>query len=448
MDALRAAAAARLDAAAAAAASDAGDDASGGAEQTSDSPTAPLPLAPSAALFRAEAEALIASDADLERLLDAREQRVDAAADLLEEIARFRAIVRPADIVPAAMPAAMPSGTWTFAGHTTAGWPILVVRCVHWNPAVYSGIDEYIRYVAYFMEVQARARMGAGVSRHMIIFDMAQYSTAQMTPMAFRCAKQLISIVSQQYPERLGVCVSVNCSLLFQTFWAMCSPFVDPKTKKKLCFVSGSDSAHDPASRARVHSVLSRFIADDALEECYGGTHAVYPHARTYGDVSERIAAYAGTNPPLDVKEERVAIRRAALGEADAGDFADDDDGDDGGGAAAPWRTRELLVAKEETVEVPLPPASAARTLRWRFRCLAKDVGFSVRYARAGAEEADDGARVVVANARRMVHRGSFAVPISKAEGAGCATVRFVFDNTFSWLANKRVELRWRVEEA
>ena len=431
-------------------ASGAGDDASGDAEPVDDSPIAPLPLVPSAALYRAEAEALAASDSELKRLLDAREQKVDAAAALLEEIARFRAIVRPDLLVPAAMPAAMPSGTWTFAGHTTAGWPILVVRCVHWKPAHYSGIDEYIRYVAYFMEVQVRARMGAGVSRHMIIFDMAQYSAAQMTPLAFRCAQQLISIVSQQYPERLGVCVSVNCSLLFQTFWAMCSPFVDAKTKKKLCFVSGSDGAHDPASRARTHAVLSRFIADDALEECYGGTHAAYPHPRTYGDVSERIAAYAGTNPPLNAKEERVAICRAALGDADDDDFArDDGDGDDDSGGAAPWRTRELLVGKEETVDVPLPPASAARTLRWRFRCRAKDVGFSVRYARAGAaaEEADDGARVVVANARRMVHRGSFAVPASGAEGTGGATVRFVFDNTFSWLANKRVELRWRVEE-
>ena len=138
-------------------------------------PSGPLPLFADASLHRAESEALIASDEDLVRLLAAREQNVEAAAELLEAIARFRAIVRPSQLTPAAMPAALPSGTWTLAGHTRAGWPIVVVRSAFWIPADYTGVEEYIRYVAYFMEVQARARMGAGVSRHMIIFDLGTY---------------------------------------------------------------------------------------------------------------------------------------------------------------------------------------------------------------------------------------------------------------------------------
>ena len=322
-----------------------------------------------------------------------------------------------------------------------------------------------------------------------------------MTPFALKCAKQLISIVSQQYPERLGVCVCVNCSLLFQTFWALCAPFVDPKvrticngedlyiahlpahvaaslsqvlslshthtlfvsfprvchtvhaqTRKKLCFVSGSNSATDPGSCARAHAVLSQFVADEELEPCYGGTHVPYPHPRTYGDVDERIAIYAGTNPPLDSEEEKNAFRRAALGGSDDSDFA----ADTGDAASSGWSARDLLVSRVETVEVVVPPAGSGgeRIARWRFRCLAKDVDFSLDFASSAEAEAEVGEEggaasaegpvrdvvIIVAAARRLVHRGTFAVPASGG------TLRFTFDNSFSWLANKHVELRWRVD--
>ena len=161
---------------------------------------------------------------------------------------------------------------------------------------------------------------------------------------------------------------------------------------------------------------------------------------------------YAGTNPPLDSEEEKSAFRRAALGGSDDSDFA----ADTGDAASSGWSARDLLVSRVETVEVVVPPAGSGgeRIARWRFRCLAKDVDFSLDFASGAEAEAEVGEEggaasaegpvrgvvIIVAAARRLVHRGTFAVPASGG------TLRFTFDNSFSWLANKHVELRWRVD--
>lgn len=43
------------------------------------------------------------------------------------------------------------TGTWRFMGFAKNGMPVVLVRARLWNPGKYS-VNEYVKYVAYFME--------------------------------------------------------------------------------------------------------------------------------------------------------------------------------------------------------------------------------------------------------------------------------------------------------
>lgn len=409
-------------------------------------PTSPLPVKPEPVAVAAEVAALLADDAGLMRILDARNQNVAASADLLQSIAHYRARVCPADLTPAACPNALSSGNWSFAGHTRSGWPILIGRCKNWRPNQYANLDEYIRYIAYIMEVTVAARMAAGVTKHLIIFDLAQWgnTAAHFTPFAWSCVRQLFSTITEQYPERLGACVAVNTSWLFYVAWKFMAPWISVNTRKKILFASGSDSAIDSTSRASAHALLSRFVADDVLERCFGGTHGDYPHPSTYGSVAEwsALQLHSPSNPAFDAVEEQQEMLSAR--------GAPEDDTLTG----VVWTSTLISVKTTHSTEVFVPPATVPRVLRWRMRCEAKDVGFSVTvsdipfagrfgspdHGEAMRRERSPSLRIIVYE-RRVVHRGECSIP---PRGA---IVRFDFDNTFSWLTNKKLRLRHAIVE-
>lgn len=55
-------------------------------------------------------------------------------------------------------------------------------------------------------------------------------------------SRELISILSNFYPERLKHLILVRPMLLFHGFWKVISVFVDRRTKEKVTFLRGDDS--------------------------------------------------------------------------------------------------------------------------------------------------------------------------------------------------------------
>jgi len=72
---------------------------------------------------------------------------------------------------------------------------------------------------------------------------------------------QLLHIVSNHYPERLGLLLIINAPWLFSAFWRLVSPFLTPATVRKVIFVSG----------AEVATTLLQHIEKEILETEYGG---------------------------------------------------------------------------------------------------------------------------------------------------------------------------------
>ena len=73
-----------------------------------------------------------------------------------------------------------------------------------------------------------------------------------------RMAMDVLKILSDHYPERLGTAWMVHPSWSFTFFWKSISPFIDNVTKKKIFFINKLQELKD-------------WIDEDVLEAEYGG---------------------------------------------------------------------------------------------------------------------------------------------------------------------------------
>merc|ERR1711924_386689 len=124
-----------------------------------------------------------------------------------------------------------------------------------WNPEDYD-VDEYARYVVFFVE--AMCRMG---ERFVVVFDMKGWKLSHGLHM--RKIQRLVTIVQDHYPERLEKALLMRAPLIFASAWTIIKSFIDPVTVKKVAFVSKSTDAESKA--------LEAAGAKQCMPKSYGG---------------------------------------------------------------------------------------------------------------------------------------------------------------------------------
>eukprot|EP00123_Amoebidium_parasiticum_P008223 comp18657_c0_seq1/m.20299 comp18657_c0_seq1/g.20299 ORF comp18657_c0_seq1/g.20299 comp18657_c0_seq1/m.20299 type:complete len:297 (-) comp18657_c0_seq1:181-1071(-) len=206
------------------------------------------------------------TDACLCRYLRAREWDLKLAEGLLRATLKWRDEYGVESINPHSFGNEFETGKILVHGRDKQGRPILWMRPRFQNTKNYA---EQTRGTVYMIERCVRSMEAhRGVEKLLLVIDFKDYSMMNAPPMSQ--SKEILTILMDHFPERLGDAVVVDAPLLFSMTYKALSPFLPPETKKKVHFLSGS-----AAEGHHKHKVLSAMIDMDIVPTEYGGTH---PH--------------------------------------------------------------------------------------------------------------------------------------------------------------------------
>ena len=95
---------------------------------------------------------------------------------------------------------------------------------------------------------------------------------------AISFARDLLAILQNHYPERLGALFCFDAPWIFRSMWKLVSPFVDGNTLKKIFFVQGSIEERQ--------DILREFFDLDELQKDFG----------IYSSLSLSLSLFLGCN--------------------------------------------------------------------------------------------------------------------------------------------------------
>jgi len=215
----------------------------------------------------------------LQRILVARHHDLEQATSLFWEQVRFRARWKPKQIQPSDIPNALPSGAWRLCGYAKNGCIVSNYKLQHWDPDAYGakqpgetqekafekGVDEYVRYVVFMLELMIQQMRPMAPQKFVLIFDLKGFYPSLVFRKNVRAMIiKLIYVAQSQYPERLQKVILVNAPMGFESAWRLIKPLLDGKTATKIGFC------------AKLPDLLQD-VDESVLAREYGGTHDEYP---------------------------------------------------------------------------------------------------------------------------------------------------------------------------
>jgi len=123
-----------------------------------------------------------------------------------------------------------PLQAWRTTRH---GLPITYFQSWLWRPDLAPRL-ECERHIAYHIDHFIR-RMGKGVTRTCIIFDMSGFESWMLSYI-----KASVDILRLHYPGRAGAMCFINCPSYFLALWKIISPWLDDEIRSKTFFAPKS----------------------------------------------------------------------------------------------------------------------------------------------------------------------------------------------------------------
>jgi len=121
-------------------------------------------------------------------------------------------------------------------GWSTAGNVLLYLRPEHENTHNHDG---NLKHLVYNMERACKCMEADGRAEKLVLLiDYHGYSLLNAPPM--KTSQDTLSILQNHYPERLFRAYCIRPPWIFNAFWTMISPFIDPVTYQKIVMLSGS----------------------------------------------------------------------------------------------------------------------------------------------------------------------------------------------------------------
>ncbi|KAL9245864.1 hypothetical protein vseg_019466 [Gypsophila vaccaria] len=211
-------------------------------------------------------DARFCTDGCLRRYLDARSWNVDKAKKMLEETLKWRASYKPEEIRWHEVAHEGETGKISRANfRDREGRTVLIMRPGKQNTTSPEG---NIRHLVYMLE-NAILHLPEGQEQMCWLIDYTGFSMS--TNVSVRTARDIINILQNHYPERLGVAFLYNPPRIFQAFWKVVKYFLDPKTFQKVKFVY-------PKNKESAELMTIYFDVENLPKE-FGGTATLeYDH--------------------------------------------------------------------------------------------------------------------------------------------------------------------------
>ncbi|XP_038649418.1 phosphatidylinositol transfer protein CSR1-like isoform X1 [Scyliorhinus canicula] len=115
-----------------------------------------------------------------------------------------------------------------------SGRPILLVTAkLHHSKD--RNLQTLMKFIVYLLETAGSQCDDEICDNFCIVFDMKDFS---MNSMDYQFVKNLIWLLSNYYPERLGIWLIVNPPVLFSGCWVIIRSWLDENTAKKVIFIS------------------------------------------------------------------------------------------------------------------------------------------------------------------------------------------------------------------
>ncbi|CAJ2635573.1 unnamed protein product [Trifolium pratense] len=206
------------------------------------------------------------TDACLKRYLEARNWNVDKAKKMLEESFKWRSTYKPEEIRWAEVAHEGETGKVSRANfHDRLGRTVLIMRPGMQNTA---SEENNIKHLVYLLE-NAVLNLSEGQEQMSWLIDFSGFSFS--TKLSIKTARDIIHILQNHYPERLGIAFLYNPPRIFQAFFKAVKYFLDPKTAQKVKFVY-------PNNKDSVELMKSLFDMDNLPSEFGGKATLEYDH--------------------------------------------------------------------------------------------------------------------------------------------------------------------------
>jgi len=212
----------------------------------------------------ADGEGLPMNDLTFSRYLRARQWNVSKAQSMLNDTLKWRrdfGIKSIHDGWQSIIAEENATGKGYVRGFSAAGNALLYLKPKHENTFNHDG---NLKHLVYNMEraVRVMEANGRNCEKLVLIIDYDGYSLLNAPPM--KTSTETLSILQNHYPERLFRAYCIRPPWIFNAFWTMISPFIDPTTYQKIVMVNGS--------KAEIAARLSSDgIPPEALESSLGG---------------------------------------------------------------------------------------------------------------------------------------------------------------------------------
>ena len=202
--------------------------------------------------------ASLLTDDALVRFLRARDSSMEAAEEMLMACAHWRASYRP-DLLRCAggVRDELEKEKFVAMGTTKAGEPSFLIFAGRHDPSE-SPLESVVAAVVWMLELMEARMAAAGVDRCTILMDYQGWGYANMDN---KMTQEVLQIIQNYYPERLGKAFMINTPWLFKGAWRVISPFLDANTRGKIVFTGSSYGAE-----------LLEYFDSDQLADSHGGS--------------------------------------------------------------------------------------------------------------------------------------------------------------------------------